>query len=74
MKRLEALMEAVVGAYRHVGFDGRMRPAPEWRDLDEAGRAEAARQAELQRRLESALDPDGLSSTVRAVLSRMGSE
>jgi len=60
----DAMIEAVVGAYRYQGADGRVRPAPE-------DRLEAARQAELQRRLEAALDPDRLSTTARAVLARI---
>ena len=67
----DALIEAVVGAYRYQDADGRVRPAPEWRDLAPEDRLEAARQAELQRRLEAELDPDRLSTTAHAVLARI---
>ena len=45
---------------------------PFWYDLDEAGRIEAFERTQEQRKLEAALDPEGLSSTARAVLSRLG--
>jgi hypothetical protein len=44
---------------------------PQWHDLDEGGRREAFEAARLARRLEAALDPDGLSTTARAVLARL---
>ena len=65
------LIERVVGAYRPRAPDGPVRPAPEWRDLDVEGRREAFDASFIQRRLEAALDPDGLSSTARAVLDRL---
>lgn len=68
----DRMIEAVVGAYRYQGADGRVRPAPEWRDLTPEDRVEAARQAEAQRRIEAELDPDRLSTTAHAVLARIG--
>jgi hypothetical protein len=68
----EALIEQAAAAYRpHDQRDGRARPAPAWLDLDAAGRAEAFDVATQARRLEAALDPDGLSTTARAVLARI---
>ena len=67
----EALVEAAAGAYRARRPGGGVRPSPAWHDLDPAGREEAFAAAALSRRLEAALDPDGLSSTARAVLRRI---
>jgi hypothetical protein len=68
----ELLIEAAVGAWRPRRADGRIGVHPAWADLDVAGRAEAYEAARLQRRLEAALDEEGLSSTARAVLGRIG--
>lgn len=65
------LIESAAGAWRERGARGELRPHPAWADLDERGRAQAyALGAEL-RALEAALDPEGLSSTARAVLARI---
>lgn len=70
MTRGEAnLVERVVSAHRERGPSGRILPAAAWRDLPAALRVAAAEEAELQRALEAALDPDGLSTTARAVLA-----
>ena len=42
-----------------------------WHDLSPAGREAAHDLAVRMREVEAALDPDGLSSTVRAVLGRI---
>lgn len=65
------LIEAVIDAFRAQAPDGRVLPSPEWRDLDRAARVEAHEEARAQRALEAALDPDGLSTTARAVLARL---
>jgi len=67
----EALIEALSGAYRARSPLGDIRPHPAFFDLDEAGREEAFEVARRLRRMESALDPDGLSTTARAVLARI---
>lgn len=66
-----ALVEAAAGAFRPRRPDGAIGPHPAWADLDEAGRREAHALATLSRRLEAALDPQGLSTTGRAVLARI---
>jgi hypothetical protein len=72
MKDRDTLIEQVAGAFRaRDPLDGRAQPHPSWRDLDEAGRAEAFDQATRLRALEAALDPAGLSTTARAVLARI---
>ncbi len=68
----EALVEAAAAAYRGNRTGGGVATSPAWHDLDAQGREEAFAAAALSRRLEAALDPDGLSSTVRAVLKRLG--
>lgn len=65
------LLEQVVSAHRERGLDGSIRPAPAFFDLDADGRREAFEATVAQRKLESALDPGGLSTTVHAVLARI---
>lgn len=67
----ETLIEQVVGAHRERDRDGRVRSHPAWHDLDAGERVEAFEAARLQRAMEAALDPRGLSSTVKAVLGRI---
>jgi hypothetical protein len=67
----EALVEAAASSFRARGPHGAMSFHPAWHDLDAAGRTEAAEAAREQRRLEALLDPEGLSSTARAVLRRI---
>ena len=67
----ELLIEQVIGAWRPSGAEGGPSSHPAWHDLDAAGRQRAAALAARQRQLEAALDPEGLSSTARAVLARI---
>lgn len=67
----ELLVEQVASAFRSRRPGGGVRSHPAWHDLDPAGRAEAYEAARVSRRLEAALDPEGLSSTGRAVLARI---
>lgn len=67
----ELLIEQVVSAWRPRDRDGGVRAHPAWHDLAEGLREEAARAARQQRRMEAALDPEGLSSTSHAVLARI---
>ena len=66
----ERLIEEAAAAWRPL-TSGEIQPHPAWADLDPAGRLEAFDLARLQRRLEAALDQDGLSATARAVLARI---
>jgi len=66
----ELLVEELTGAWRPR--DPReLKFHPFWYDLDEEGRLEAFERTQEQRKLEAALDPEGQSSTVRAVLARL---
>ena len=67
----EILIEAAAGAWRSRQPDGRIGAHPAWHDLDPAGRELAFEAARAARRLEAALDGEGLSSTSRAVLARI---
>lgn len=67
----EHLIERTLSAHRAVAPDGSLRFHPAWHDLDEAGRAEAFERLALARKLEAGLDPEGLSTTARAVLQRI---
>lgn len=67
----ELLLEQVTAAHRERHADGSIRSHPAWHDLDDAGK-QAAFEATLElRTLEAALDPQGQSTTLRAVLSRI---
>ncbi len=67
----ELLIEQVVSAWRPRDREGGVRAHPAWHDLPEDLREAAARAARRQRRMEAALDPEGHSSTARAVLARI---
>ncbi len=67
------LVEQVASAYRPATRDHEdLRYHPAWHDLPEAARAHAHARARALRRLEAALDPEGLSTTARAILARIG--
>jgi len=67
----EALVEAAATAFRGRDPDGNVQSHPAWHDLDAAGREEAFEAARELRALEAAADPQGLSTTGRAVLARI---
>jgi hypothetical protein len=69
----EALIEAVASAYRPTGQQA-VRAHPNWYDLDEAGRRLAFERALAMRKLEAAIDPEGLSTSARAVLRKVWGE
>ena len=66
----ELLIEQVASAYRPLPRD-ELRYHPRWHDLDATGRQRAFERARALRTLEAALDPNGLSTTARAVLARI---
>jgi hypothetical protein len=66
----DLLIEQVAGAYRPPAH-GELRYHPAWHDLGPASRERAFDRACALRELEAALDPDGLSTTARAVLARI---
>ena len=67
----DTLIEQAAGAHRDRDPHGRILAAPAFHDLDEAGRVEAFEVAARLRAMEAALDPEGLSTTARAVLARI---
>jgi hypothetical protein len=70
-KDRQTLVEQAAGAFRERDAHGRVLAHAAWHDLDEAGRVEAFIVTAKLRALEAALDPDGLSTTARAVLARI---
>ena len=68
----ETLVEAATTAFRHADARGGLRSHPAFYDLDADGRRELFEATGRSRRLEAALDPEGLSATARAVLARIG--
>jgi hypothetical protein len=67
----DPLIEAAATAFRERAPDGSLRFHPAWWDLDDDGRLASYDAALHSRALEAALDPDGLSSTARAVMARI---
>jgi hypothetical protein len=67
----EALIEQLGSAHRERGPLGQVRSAAAFHDLSEAARERAFQRTQVLRKLEAALDADGLSSTARAVLARI---
>ena len=62
----DELIEQVAGAHRpREGYH------KAWHDLDADARRRAYELAHTNRALEAALDPEGLSTTARAVLARI---
>ena len=69
----ELLVEQVASAWRPASrAHDDLRYHPAWHDLSEAARERAFARGRALRTLESAVDPDGLSTTARAILSRIG--
>jgi hypothetical protein len=66
----DLLVEEVAGAHRPASRD-QLRYHPAWHDLGPDDRLRAFERARALRRIESALDPEGLSTTARAVLARI---
>jgi hypothetical protein len=67
----ELLLEQVTSAHRRRRPDGSIGSHPAWHDLNEHGRREAFEQTVLQRKLEAAMDAEGLSTMARALLARI---
>jgi len=67
------LIEATTTAWRPLTPSGEIRAHPAWADLDASGRVEAYEATRRLRWLEAASDPDGLSTTAKAVLRRIQS-
>lgn len=65
----QQLVEEATTAWRPRTPDRRVLEHPAWADLDPAGRLASFDQALVMRLLEAGLDPDGYSTTVRAVLA-----
>lgn len=71
MTERERLIAAATIAHRARDANGRPIALPAWMDLDADGRREAFDETARLRALEAAADARELSSTSRAVLSRI---
>jgi hypothetical protein len=69
-KERDLLIEAAASAHRDRDALGRPVPSPAWYDLSPADREEVHERLLVDRWLERALDPAGLSSTGREVVDR----
>ncbi|HEY7204392.1 MAG TPA: hypothetical protein VIA61_08860 [Methylomirabilota bacterium] len=69
---VEILIAEATTAWRPRTPTGETRSHPAWGDLDAAGRVAVYDATRILRRLEAARDPDGLSTTARRVLARLG--
>lgn len=67
----ELLLEEVTTAHRARHADGSVKSHPAWHDLDDAGKKEAFEATVTLRKFEAAIDREGQSSTVHAVLRRI---
>ncbi len=67
----ELLIEEVAGAHRPRPRE-ELRYHPAWHDIGPEQRLRAFERARALRKIEAALDPEGLSTTARAVLARIG--
>jgi hypothetical protein len=65
------LIEAAVTPYRDRDPDGRVVPHPAWWDLPPDALSELFVEQALAREIERALDPEGETGTVKAVMSRI---
>jgi len=70
----EMLVEEAASAWRPRTPDGQTLAHPAWADLDPDTRREVFEDALVMRVLEAALDPDGYSTTVRAVAARLAEQ
>ncbi len=68
----DALIEAAATAYRERDREGRLVPPPAWWDQAPEDCEEAYRGQDRAREMERAMDREGRSATVRAVLARIG--
>ena len=68
---LQLLIESVAGAWRDRDASGRAVPPPAWWDLPPDERLLAFDAQAATRELECAVDPEGRSGTVRAVMQRL---
>jgi hypothetical protein len=68
----ELLIEATLTAHRERDADGFPVAPPQWWDLSPEGRDLALQLQLAARRMESLLDERGWSSTVKAVMERLG--
>jgi hypothetical protein len=68
----ESQIEQLLSAHRERSTQGEIRTAPVFFDLPPDARERAFAEAVKQRSLEAALDVEGLSSSSRAVLQRIG--
>jgi hypothetical protein len=67
----ELLITEATSAHRSRAADGSVQLHPAWLDLDHSGRREVFDRTVELRALEAAADPQGLTSTARAVLARL---
>jgi hypothetical protein len=68
----ETLIASVTSAHRERSAQGEVRSHRTWHDLDEAARLEAFDETLRVRAIEAAASADGLTSTARAILARLG--
>ena len=69
----EILIEQAVSAYRERTASGRILSSPAWLDLPPESRDELFTKQLQSRILERAIAPDGMTATVKSVLSRLSS-
>ncbi len=68
---IDLLIEAAASAFRERNSWGRILPSSAWMDLASADREALFERQLASRIIERAIEPNGRSSTVRAVLARL---
>ena len=68
---IELLIEEALTSWRPRTPSGRVLDHPAWADLPPVERSRLFDETTRMRELERALDPDGISTTARAVLRRI---
>lgn len=73
LRERRMLIEEATTAWRPRTPDGTILDHPAWADLDPDSRQQIFDDTVVARRLERGMDAGGRSTTVRAVLARLGS-
>jgi hypothetical protein len=70
-RETRALIEAAITPHRERDAEGRIVPPPAWWDLAPEALSELFEEQVLAREFERAVDADGESGTVKAVMARI---
>lgn len=72
LRETARLVEEAISAWRPRSPEGKILVHPAWADLRPEDRERVYEETLASRAIEAAIDPDGISTTARAVLARIG--